>query len=132
MSRSLTIEALTLSDIIVAKGALFLRESDPSDIAASIVYFARKNILLSLDVSELVKVPSLWPEELAKITRCSEQLIHAFLENPPDNETTVPISPPEPVTGKRLKQKLEKRMTQSAEPKQESNFYFSPLKAGCG
>ena len=62
--RALTVEALTLSDIISAKGALFLRETDPSNIAASIIFFARKNILLSEDVADIVKVPSLWPEEL--------------------------------------------------------------------
>ena len=45
LSRALTSEALSLSDIIVSNGACFLRKIDSSDIAASIIYFARKNIL---------------------------------------------------------------------------------------
>lgn len=82
LSRALTSEALSLSDIISAKGACFLRETDPSNIAASIIYFARKNILLSEEVSKLVKVPSLWPEELIIMTRCTKHQIYQTLETP--------------------------------------------------
>ena len=33
-------------------------------ILIAIIYFARKNILQSEEINRLVKVPSLWPEEM--------------------------------------------------------------------
>ena len=50
LSKALTTEALSLSDIIIAKSATFLRKADASEIAASIIFFARKNILHSEEV----------------------------------------------------------------------------------
>ena len=61
MSRAFSAEALALCDMLILKGSVHLREKDPSDIAASIVYYARKNILESEEISKLVKVPCLWP-----------------------------------------------------------------------
>ena len=66
----------------IAKGACFLRKTDPSNIAASIIYFARKNILLSDEVSKLVKLPYLWPEELVVLTRCTKKQIYDTLQTP--------------------------------------------------
>ena len=82
LSLALTSEALNLSDIIAAKGAVFLRKSDPSSIAAAILYFARKNILQSDEVSKLVRVPSLWPQELVFLTRCTTEHIYETLQTP--------------------------------------------------
>ena len=45
LSRALSTEALSLCDVLITKGACILREKEPSGIAASIIYFARKNIL---------------------------------------------------------------------------------------
>jgi len=44
-SRSITTEALSISDLIVSKGNISYRNESSSDIAASIIYLARKNIL---------------------------------------------------------------------------------------
>ena len=43
--RSITTEALSISDLIVSKGNVCYRAESSSDIAASIIYLARKNIL---------------------------------------------------------------------------------------
>ena len=72
LSRAISAEALALCDMLILKGSVLLREKDPSDIAASIVYFARKNILESEEISKLVQVPSLWPQQLLLLTRCRE------------------------------------------------------------
>jgi len=47
----LTTEALSLSDLLISKGACFLRKEQPSNVAAAIIYFTRKNILFA-DKSE--------------------------------------------------------------------------------
>ena len=44
-SRNITTESLSLSDLIISKGNVTYRNESSSDIAASIVYLARKNIL---------------------------------------------------------------------------------------
>jgi len=44
-SRSITTEALSISDLIVSKGNVSYRSESSSDIAAAIVYLSRKNIL---------------------------------------------------------------------------------------
>lgn len=44
-SRSITTESLSISDLIVSKGNITYRNESSSDIAASIIYLARKNIL---------------------------------------------------------------------------------------
>ena len=62
LSRAISAEALALCDMLIIKGSARLREKNPSDIAASIVYFARKNILESEEIARLVRVPNLWPE----------------------------------------------------------------------
>ena len=46
-SRSITTEALSISDLIVSKGNVSHRSELSSDIAASIIYLARKNILVA-------------------------------------------------------------------------------------
>ena len=71
LSKALTTEALTLSDIVMAKSAACLRLADPSEIAASIILYARKNVLFSKEVSKMVVVPKIWPDELSSVTRCS-------------------------------------------------------------
>ena len=44
-SRNITTESLSISDLIISKGNVTYRSESSSDIAASIVYLARKNIL---------------------------------------------------------------------------------------
>ena len=44
-SRNITTESLSISDLIISKGNVTYRNESSSDIAASIVYLARKNIL---------------------------------------------------------------------------------------
>ncbi len=44
-SRSITTEALSISDLIVSKGNISYRSESSSDIAAAIIYLSRKNIL---------------------------------------------------------------------------------------
>ena len=80
-TRALTSESLSLSDLLISKGACMLRQKKPSDIAAAIIYFARKNILFSKKGSQPV-VPILWPEELMIMTRCKESQIKKLLKNP--------------------------------------------------
>ena len=59
LSRAISAESLSICDMLVIKGsAALLREKDPSDIAASIIYFARMNILESTDVARMIRVPS--------------------------------------------------------------------------
>jgi len=72
LSRAISAEALSLCDILTTKGSCFLREREPSEIAASIIYFARKNILQSEEIHKLVKVPSIWPDEIMMLTCCTE------------------------------------------------------------
>ena len=62
LTRAISAEALSLCDILTTKGQSNLRERQPSEIAASIIYFARKNILEADDISKLIKVPCIWPE----------------------------------------------------------------------
>lgn len=82
LAKALTTEALSLSDLLITKGACFLRKEQPSDIAAAVIYFARKNILFSEQAAKLVKVQNLWPEELILMTRCTESQIKKLLSNP--------------------------------------------------
>ena len=72
LTKALTTEALSLSDLLITKGACFLRMEQPSNIAAAVIYFARKNILFSDQGTRYFKVPSLWPDELVQMTRCTE------------------------------------------------------------
>ena len=44
-SRAITMESLSISDLIVSKGNVSYRSEPSSNVAASIVYLARKNIL---------------------------------------------------------------------------------------
>ena len=82
LTKMLTSEALSLSDLLISKGACFLRKEQPSSVAAAIIYFTRKNILFSNKSEKHVKVPTLWPEELVLITRCTESQIKKLLQNP--------------------------------------------------
>ena len=72
-SRSITTESLSISDLIVSKGNVTYRSESSSDIAASIIYLARKNILEADSPTGKPRVPQIWPQELVMITRCSEQ-----------------------------------------------------------
>ena len=72
LTKALTTEALSLSDLLISKGACFLRKEQPSNIAAAVIYFARKNILLAPQNKKYIKVPSLWPHELILMTRSTE------------------------------------------------------------
>ena len=72
LTKMLTTEALSLSDLLISKGACFLRKEQPSNVAAAIIYFTRKNILFSDKSDRHVRVPTLWPEELILMTRCTE------------------------------------------------------------
>ena len=71
-SRSITTESLSISDLIVSKGNITYRSESSSDIAASIVYLARKNILEADSPDGKPRVPQIWPQELVMITRCTE------------------------------------------------------------
>ena len=71
-SRSITTESLSISDLIVSKGNVSYRKECSSDVAASIVYLARKNILEADSPTGKPRVPNIWPQELVMITRCSE------------------------------------------------------------
>ena len=71
-SRSITTEALSISDLIVSKGNVTYRNESSSDIAASIIYLARKNILEADSPTGKPLVPQIWPQELVMITRCTE------------------------------------------------------------
>jgi len=44
-SRAITTESLSISDLIVSKGNVSYRSESSSNVAASIIYLARKNIL---------------------------------------------------------------------------------------
>ena len=57
LTKMLTTEALSLSDLLISKGACFLRKEQPSNVAAAIIYFARKNILFAEKSESHVKVP---------------------------------------------------------------------------
>lgn len=50
LARAVSAEALSLCDILVTKGSCNLREKHPSEIAASVLFFARKNILEAEDI----------------------------------------------------------------------------------
>ena len=82
LTKMLTTEALSLSDLLISKGACFLRKEQPSNVAAAIIYFTRKNILFSDKSERYVKVPTLWPEELILMMRCTEAQIKKLLMNP--------------------------------------------------
>jgi hypothetical protein len=82
LTRALTTEALSLSDLLISKGACFLRREQPSDIAAAMIYFARKNIMFNSGSKQTIKFPTLWPEELILMTRCTESQIKRLLSNP--------------------------------------------------
>ena len=71
-SRSITTESLSISDLIVSKGNVTYRSESSSDIAASIIYLARKNILEAHSPTGKSRVPFIWPQELVMITRCTE------------------------------------------------------------
>ena len=86
-----------MSDLLISKGACFLRQEWSSDIAAAILYFARKNVLFSEKTEKLVKVPSLWPDELITMTRCTEARIKRLLANP--LEESYSIEKPSSITG---------------------------------
>ena len=58
--------------MIVSKGNVTYRSESSSDIAASIVYLARKNILEADSPDGKSRVPNIWPQELVMITRCTE------------------------------------------------------------
>lgn len=95
LSRAISAEALSLCDILTTKGSCFLRGREPNEISASIIYFARKNILQSEEIHKLVKVPSIWPDELIILTRCTEANIHKIIQNPDiKNKIVVPNSTP--------------------------------------
>lgn len=68
LSKALTAEALSLSDIVITKSATFLRSADPSEIAASIIYYARRNILHSKEMQRFEKLLQIWPKELVLLT----------------------------------------------------------------
>lgn len=72
-SRSITTEALSISDLIVSKGNISYRSESSSDIAAAILYLSRKNILEADSPTGYCIVPQIWPQELVKITRCTEK-----------------------------------------------------------
>lgn len=61
LTKKIFLEALSLSDMLLAKGSVNLRKEDPSDIAAAIIYFARKNVLFAKDPKKIFQIPSLWP-----------------------------------------------------------------------
>ena len=95
LARAISAEALSLCDILMTKGSCSLREKYPSEIAASIIYFARKNILQADDISKLVRVPCIWPEEIITLSRCSENQINLITQNPDEqNKIVVPNSTP--------------------------------------
>ena len=68
----LATEALSTVDIIASRSSVHLRKEDPSTIAASIIYYARKNVFTSKKYDTLPKVQNIWPKELILLTRCSE------------------------------------------------------------
>ena len=72
-SRSITTEALSISDLIASKGNISYRSEQSSDIAAAIVYLSRKNILEADSPTGSCQVPQIWPQELVMITRCTEK-----------------------------------------------------------
>ena len=47
LTRALAMEAMSLSDLIMLKAPVLLRQEKASDIAAAILYFARNHILFS-------------------------------------------------------------------------------------
>lgn len=57
LAKALAKEALSLSDRLISKGTCLLRTEKPSDIAAAVIYFARKNILFSPKITIFFKVP---------------------------------------------------------------------------
>ena len=73
----MTTEALSLSDILITKGACHLRNTYPSDIAAAIIYFTRKKIFSQKKIEAIV-----WPDELVIMTRCTEEKIKSLIKNP--------------------------------------------------
>ena len=60
-SRTITTESLSISDLIVSKGNVTYRSEWSSDIAASIIYLARKNILEADSPTGRPRVPHVWP-----------------------------------------------------------------------
>ena len=64
----------------MTKGSHLLRNIEASIIAASIIYFARKNILQSDEIIKLVKVPCIWPQEIIFLTRCREDQIFKMID----------------------------------------------------
>jgi hypothetical protein len=60
-SRAITTESLSISDLIVSKGNVSYRSESSSNIAASIIYLARKNILEADSPSGKPRVPNIWP-----------------------------------------------------------------------
>lgn len=71
-SKAITSESLSIADLIMSKGNVCYRSECSSDIAASIVYLARKNILEADSPDGKLRVPAIWPEELMLVTRCTE------------------------------------------------------------
>ena len=60
-SRAITTESLSISDLIVSKGNVSYRSETSSNVAASIIYLARKNILEADSPNGKPRVPNIWP-----------------------------------------------------------------------
>ena len=72
-ARSICEESLQIADMLLKEGRICLRQEQPSEVAASIVYLARKNILeADSPYSDRAIVPLVWPEEMLFMTRCTE------------------------------------------------------------
>ena len=52
-----------------------------SDIAAGIIYLARKNVLEADSPTGKLRVPQIWPNELLLMTRCTEARAKRILKD---------------------------------------------------
>ena len=73
-ARNISDESLQIADMLLKEGRICIRREQASNIAAAIVYLARKNIL---EADSPYKgrpiVPQVWPEEMLLMTRCTEE-----------------------------------------------------------
>ena len=80
-SRAITTESLSISDLVISKSNVMSRAEFSSDIAAGIVYLARKNVLEADSPDGRPRVPCMWPQELLIMTRCPEARAKRILKD---------------------------------------------------
>lgn len=80
-SKAITTESLSISDLVISKSNVMSRAECSSDIAAGIIYLARKNVLEADSPDGKLRVAHIWPQELMIMTRCPESRAKRILKD---------------------------------------------------